>query len=60
MLTKAQGGMDSTGQFNYMSATPDAKMPTPADTGSLPILTPSTGYSDTGVSHEGDLGGAQG
>lgn len=33
-------------------------MPNPTDTATLPIFSGTAGYSDTGVGHSGDLGGA--
>lgn len=44
----------------YLAMTAGVSMPNPADTSSLPILSPATGNTDTGVGHSGDLGGAGG
>ncbi|CAB4134428.1 hypothetical protein UFOVP273_60 [uncultured Caudovirales phage] len=33
-------------------------IPVPQNTESLPLLQPTAGYTDTGVGHSGDLGGA--
>jgi hypothetical protein len=39
---------------DYMLATPNAQMPTAVET----TYTATDGFSDSGVSHEGDVGGA--
>jgi hypothetical protein len=43
----------------YMNQTPNAQVIVPQDSASLPMFSPSTGYSD-GAAHMGDLGGAGG
>ena len=34
----------------YMMGTPNAQMPNPQDSATLPMFNPQTGYSDTGYS----------
>lgn len=45
-------------QMPYLTATPSVNMPVTQNTDSLGILSPSAGYTDTGASSTGDLGGA--
>jgi len=42
----------------YMGQAADAKVTVPQDTMTLPMFSEATGFTDTGVSHEGDMGGA--
>ena len=44
--------------FGYLAGAPALAMPNPQDSQTLPMFNESTGFSDTGVSHTGDVGGA--
>ena len=43
---------------SYMYETPNANVVTPQDSQTLPMFNESVGYTDTGASSTGDLGGA--
>lgn len=45
-------------QRPHLLATPDAMMPSPQDSATLPMFNGTTGYTDTGAQNTGDLGGA--
>lgn len=45
-------------QFPWLTAQGNVQMPNPQDSATLPIFSPTTGNTDTGVGHSGDLGGA--
>ena len=48
----------ATDNRSYMYETPNAGVGTPQDGQSLPMFNVSAGYSDSGASSTGDLGGA--
>jgi hypothetical protein len=37
------------GQFDYMFQKPNAQMPNPQDSATLPMFSPQNGFSDNGV-----------
>ena len=43
----------------YMNQTPNAQVTIPQDSATLPMYNESAGFTDTGVSNTGDLGGAR-
>lgn len=43
---------------SYMYETPNAHVVAPQDSQSLPMFSTTAGNTDSGVSHQGDLGGA--
>lgn len=64
--TRVGGQMPSTAalptmsdQPAYMGQTPNAQVTIPQDSASLPMFSASAGFTDTGVSNTGDLGGAK-
>lgn len=63
--TRVGGQMPSTDplptmadQFPWLTATASAQTTTAQDTQTLSMFNPSAGYTDTGASSTGDLGGA--
>ena len=61
--SRPTGQMPSVGALpsqpqSYMLLTPDAQVAGTQETSTLPMFSAASGYTDTGVGHSGDMGGA--